>query len=86
MTDALVESLLAAESVAAAVELARRSGVRPKALSRQLADYAFLQTKIDFKVSRKNGKTDSEFSLAKKASSDRLVGKVVDAVRNVTVR
>jgi hypothetical protein len=47
---------------------------------------AFLQTKINFKISRRNGKTDFEFSLAKKASSDRLVGKVVDAVRNVTVR
>lgn len=40
MTDELVESLLASESVAAAVELARRSRIRPRELAGTLFAYA----------------------------------------------
>jgi tetratricopeptide (TPR) repeat protein len=40
MTDDLVESLLASESVAAAVELARRSRIRPRELAGTLLAYA----------------------------------------------
>lgn len=47
---------------------------------------AFLQTKVDLKISRKDGKTEFEFAVAKKATSDRLVTKVIEAIKNVTVR
>jgi hypothetical protein len=47
---------------------------------------AFLQTKLDVKVRRKNGKVDFEFTLAKEAASDETVAKVVDAVRGVVDR
>lgn len=47
---------------------------------------AFLQTKVDFKISRKDGKTEFEFAVAKKATSDRLVTRVIEAVKNVTVQ
>lgn len=47
---------------------------------------AFLQTKVDFKISRKDGKTEFEFAVAKKATSDRLISRVIEAIRNVTVQ
>ncbi|WP_328993942.1 hypothetical protein OG394_06165 [Kribbella sp. NBC_01245] len=47
---------------------------------------AFLQTKFDVKVSRKDGKVDFDFSVGKEAASDETVAKVVDAVRGVVDR
>ena len=47
---------------------------------------AFLQTKVDLKISRKDGKTEFEFAVRKKPTSDRLVSRVIEAIRNVTVR
>jgi hypothetical protein len=47
---------------------------------------AFLQTKVNFKISRKDGKVEFEFAVAKKATSERLLSRVIEAIRNVTVR
>jgi hypothetical protein len=47
---------------------------------------AFLQTKFDVHVSRKEGKVEFEFAIGKDATSDEIVGKVADAVRGVVVR
>jgi hypothetical protein len=46
---------------------------------------AFLQTKIDIKVSRKDGKTDFSFSLSKKATTDKTMGEVLDVVRKASI-
>lgn len=47
---------------------------------------AFLQTKFDLRIRRKDGRVDFEFALSKKATSDKTVGKVVEAVRGATIR
>jgi hypothetical protein len=46
---------------------------------------AFLQTKFDVHIRRKDGKTDFSFSLSKKPASDETVGDVLDVVRRVSI-
>jgi hypothetical protein len=46
---------------------------------------AFLQTKFSVKVSQKDGRTEFEASIAKDATSDQTVEKVIDAVRAVAL-
>lgn len=47
---------------------------------------AFLQTRFDIRISHKDGKTEFEFVLRKKPTSDRLVTRLIEAIHNAMVR